>query len=118
MGKGFNEHKMENTPISKLVITSSVPLMISTLVSSLYGLVDSMFVARISEKALTAITLAYPVQNIITGIGLGTGIGLNSLLARSLGEKDEENLSKVNLEDTIEFNINEIKDKVGEYNEW
>lgn len=86
MGKGFNEHKMENTPISKLVITSSVPLMISTLVSSLYGLVDSMFVARISEKALTATTVAFPITLFLFAISIGTAMGVNSRLSRFIGE--------------------------------
>ena len=83
--------RMDTTPIPQLIMKSSVPLMISTLVSSLYGLVDSMFVARISEKALTATTIAFPITLFLFAIAIGTGMGVNSRLSRYLGEGDIEN---------------------------
>ena len=86
MKKGFAENKMENTPIPQLVVKSSVPLMVSTLVSSMYGMVDSMFVARISEKALTATTIAFPLTLFLFAIAIGTAMGVNSRLSRFLGE--------------------------------
>lgn len=92
-----NINEMEEMPIPKLAIKTSLPMVISMISIALYGIVDAIFVSNISEKALTAITLAYPIQNIITGIGLGTGIGLNSLLARSLGEKDKDKIQKTTL---------------------
>ncbi len=91
MEKGFTENRMENTPIPQLVVKSSVPLMVSTLVSSMYGLVDSMFVARISEKALTATTVAFPITLFLFAIAIGTAMGVNSRLSRFLGEGEMDN---------------------------
>lgn len=90
MEKGFTKNRMEYTPIPQLVIKGSVPLMVSTLVSSMYGLVDSMFVARISEKALTATTVAFPITLFLFAIAIGTAMGVNSRLARFLGEEELE----------------------------
>ena len=81
---------MEQTPIPQLVIKRSVPLMVSTLVSSLYGIVDSMFVARLSENALTATTVAFPITLILFAIAIGTAMGVNSRLSRYLGEQDSQ----------------------------
>lgn len=89
-----NIKEMEEMAIPKLAIKTSLPMIVSMISIALYGIIDTIFVSGISENALTAITLAYPIQNIITGIGLGTGIGLNSLLSRSLGEKNEEKIQK------------------------
>ncbi len=74
-------------PVKKLIITMSLPMMISMLVQALYNVVDSMFVARLSEDALTAVTLAFPMQNALISFASGTGVGINALLSRSLGEK-------------------------------
>lgn len=90
MEKGFTKNRMEHTPIPQLVVKGSVPLMVSTLVSSMYGLVDSMFVARISEKALTATTVAFPITLFLFAIAIGTAMGVNSRLARFLGEDELE----------------------------
>ena len=81
------ENKMGTLPVKKLVITMSLPMMISMLVQALYNVVDSIFVARIDENALTAVTLAFPMQNLMIAVGSGTGVGINALLSRSLGEK-------------------------------
>lgn len=86
MKKEVSENRMETTPIPQLIVKSSVPLMISTLVSSLYGLVDSMFVSHISEKALTATTVAFPITLLLFAIAIGTAMGVNSRLSRFLGE--------------------------------
>lgn len=65
-------------------------MMISMLVQALYNIVDSMFVAQISENALTAVSLAFPAQNLMIAIGTGTGVGINALVSRSLGERNQE----------------------------
>lgn len=82
------ENKMGVMPIQKLLLGMSVPMMISMLVQALYNIVDSMFVARLNENALTAVSLAFPVQNLMIAVGTGTGVGVNALVSRSLGEKN------------------------------
>ena len=77
-------------PVAKLLLTMSVPMMISMLVQALYNIVDSMFVAKLSENALTAVSLAFPVQNLMIAVGTGTGVGINALVSRALGEKKNE----------------------------
>ena len=84
------ENKMGYMPLGKLLITMSVPMMISMFVQALYNIVDSIFVARISENALTAVSLAFPVQNLMFSVAIGTGVGINSLLSRRLGERNFE----------------------------
>lgn len=81
-----SENKMGVMPVSKLLITMSLPMMISMLVQALYNVVDSVFVAQINENALTAVSLAFPVQNLMISIASGTCVGINALLSRSLGE--------------------------------
>jgi putative MATE family efflux protein len=81
------ENKMGVMPVKRLIITMSLPMMISMLVQALYNVVDSVFVARLSEDALAAVTYAFPVQNLLIAVGSGTGVGINALLSRSLGEK-------------------------------
>ena len=77
-------------PVARLLLAMSVPMMISMLVQALYNIVDSMFVAKLSEDALTAVSLAFPVQNLMIAVGTGTGVGINALVSRSLGEKNNE----------------------------
>ena len=89
------ENKMGYMPENKLLISMAVPMMLSMLVQALYNVVDSIFVARISEDALTAVSLAFPVQNLIIAIGSGTGVGINALLSKSLGEKNQKLANKV-----------------------
>lgn len=81
------ENKMGVMPVKKLIITMSLPMMASMLVQALYNVVDSIFVARLSENALTAVTLAFPMQNLMIAVASGTGVGVNALLSKSLGEK-------------------------------
>ena len=82
------ENKMGVMPVNRLLVTMSIPMMLSMLVQALYNIVDSMFVAQISENALTAVSLAFPAQNLMISIAAGTGVGLNALLSKSLGEKN------------------------------
>ena len=81
------ENKMGVMPVKRLIINMSLPMMASMLVQALYNIVDSIFVSQISETALTAVTLAFPMQNLMIAVGSGTGVGINALLSRSLGEK-------------------------------
>ena len=83
-----HENKMGVMPIGRLLLTMSGPMMISMLIQALYNVVDSMFVSYISEAALTAVSLAYPVQNLMIAVATGTGVGINALLSRNLGEKN------------------------------
>lgn len=83
----MKENKMGYQPVNSLLVSMSVPIMFSMLISALYNIVDSMFVAQVSEDALTAVSLAFPYQSLMIAVGVGTGVGVNSLLARSLGEK-------------------------------
>lgn len=88
------ENKMGTMPENKLLISMAVPMMLSMLVQALYNVVDSIFVARISEDALTAVSLAFPVQNLMIAIGAGTGVGINAFLSKSLGEKNQKLANK------------------------
>ncbi|MCI8296475.1 MAG: MATE family efflux transporter [Lachnospiraceae bacterium] len=84
------ENKMGAMPVKKLVWNMSFPMMVSMLVQALYNIVDSIFVARLSEDALTAVSLAFPLQTLVIAVGAGTGVGVNAILSRSLGEKNFE----------------------------
>ena len=84
------ENKMGVLPVGKLLAGMAVPMMISMLFQALYNVVDSIFVARISQDALNAVSLAFPLQSLMIALGGGTGVGMNALLSRSLGEKRQE----------------------------
>ena len=88
------ENKMGVMPVGKLLISMSLPIMISMLVQALYNVVDSMFVAQINENALTAVSLAFPIQNLMIAVSTGTGVGINALLSRSLGARDYESANR------------------------
>lgn len=90
MENTMTENKMGIMPVGKLLVQISLPMMISMLVQALYNIVDSIFVARISENALTAVSLAFPIQNLMISTAVGTGVGINSLLSMRLGQKDQE----------------------------
>ena len=85
---------MGTMPENKLLLSMAVPMMLSMMVQALYNVVDSIFVSRISEDALTAVSLAFPVQNLLIAIGVGTGVGINAMLSRSLGEKNQKLANK------------------------
>ena len=86
----MQENKMGVMPVKKLLINMSLPMMISMLVQALYNIVDSVFVSRISENALTAVSLAFPLQTLMIAVAAGTGVGVNALCSRALGEKNPE----------------------------
>ncbi len=86
----MKENKMGVMPIRQLIINMSLPMMVSMLVQALYNIVDSIFVARISENALTAVTLAFPLQNMMIAVATGTGVGMNAILSRALGAKNKD----------------------------
>ena len=90
-----NENKMGTMPEGRLILTMSFPIMLSMLVQALYNIVDSAFVARISEDALTAVTLAFPVQLLMIAVATGTGVGINALLSRRLGEQKQQEADAV-----------------------
>lgn len=83
----MKENKMGTMSVSRLIISMSLPMMLSMLVQALYNVVDSIFVAQISENAFTAVSLAFPVQNLIASVGCGTAIGVNALLSKYLGQR-------------------------------
>ena len=89
------ENKMGIMPIPKLLISMSLPMIASMLVQALYNIVDSMFVAQLIEGALTAVSLVFPVQNLMIAVASGTGVGINALLSRSLGEKKLDQANKI-----------------------
>ncbi len=89
------ENKMGVMPIPKLLITMSLPMIMSMLVQALYNVVDSMFVAQLNENALTAVSLAFPIQNLMIAVAAGTGVGINALLSKSLGEKKYETANTI-----------------------
>ena len=82
------ENKMGTMPVGKLIFNMSLPMMVSMLVQALYNIVDSIFVAKLSENALTAVSLAFPLQTLLIAVGACTGVGMNALLSKSLGEKN------------------------------
>lgn len=84
------ENKMGVMPINRLLITMSLPMIISMLVQALYNIVDSIFVSRINQAALTAVSMAFPIQNLLIAVSAGTCVGVNALLSRSLGEKKQD----------------------------
>ncbi len=87
-------NKMGTMPIGKLIFNMSLPMMISMMVQALYNIVDSIFVAQINEGALTAVSMAFPLQSLMISVGAGTGVGINALLSKSLGEKNTERANK------------------------
>ena len=89
------KNKMETMEMRALVFNMSLPMMVSLLVQSLYNIVDSIFVARLSEQALTATSLAYPMQMLMIAVGVGTAVGVNAMLSRTLGKKDYQEASQI-----------------------
>lgn len=96
-------NKMGTEPVPKIMLSMGIPMILSMVLQACYNIVDSMFVARIpdtdtlshaGEYAVNALTLAFPVQMLIIAFGIGTGVGVNALLARSLGQNDREKVGK------------------------
>lgn len=90
----MEENKMGIMPVNRLLVTMAAPMILSMLIGALYNVVDSLYVSYYSEDALTAVSLAFPIQNIIIAIGTGIGVGINSLLSKYLGEKKQEEVNK------------------------
>ena len=88
------ENKMGTMPVGRLLISMSLPMMISMVVQALYNIVDSIFVSRINEDALTAVSMAFPIQTLCVALGAGLGVGINALLSKSLGAKDQDMVNK------------------------
>ena len=93
-GMPVTENKMGYMPIRPLMISMSLPAIISMTINALYNIVDSYFVARISEDALTAVSIIMPLQMMIIAVGVGTGVGINSLISRRLGARRQEDADK------------------------
>ncbi|MBO5999951.1 MAG: MATE family efflux transporter [Lachnospiraceae bacterium] len=94
-GADQGQNKLGSWPIGKLLLSMAIPMMLSFFIQALYNFVDSMFVARISENALTAVSLAYPVQNIMMAIGVGTGVGISASVPRAIGRGDMERADRI-----------------------
>ena len=90
----LKENKMGVMPVGKLIVNMALPMVISMLVQALYNVVDSIYVSQISESAVTALSLAFPVQNVMIGLAVGVGVGVNSLLSKSLGQRDQEGVNR------------------------
>ncbi len=89
------ENKMGTMPVLRLLVTMALPMIISMLVQAMYNIVDSIYVSRISENALTAVSLAFPIQNLMIAVGTGTGVGVGALLSRALGEKNQKEANRL-----------------------
>ena len=86
----YKENKMGVLPVGRLIFSMSAPMVLSMLFQALYNVVDSMFVARLGQDAMNAVSLAFPIQTVLIAVGSGTGVGMNALVSRSLGEKNYE----------------------------
>ena len=89
------QNKLGTWPMGKLLLTMAVPMMLSFFIQALYNFVDSMFVARLSENALTAVSLAFPVQSVMSAIGVGTGVGLSAAVPRAIGQGDRKRADRI-----------------------
>ncbi len=98
MESELSQNKMGTMPIRKLLISMSLPMMASMLVQALYNIVDSIFVARVSEAALTAVSISFPIQNLMIAFGVGISVGVNALLSKSLGEGDQPRAQRIALQ--------------------
>ena len=90
----LSENKMATMPLGKLLVNMAVPMVLAMVIQALYNVVDSLYVSQISESAVTALSLAFPVQNIQIGFATGIGVGVNSILSKSLGESNRENANR------------------------
>lgn len=102
------ENKMGTMPVNKLLISMSLPMIISMLVQAMYNIVDSVFVAQISENALTAVSLAFPLQNLMIAFAVGTAVGVNALLSRSLGEKNQDHVNQTAVNSVFIFLVTAV----------
>ena len=91
----IKENKMGVMSEGKLLANMALPMIISMLVQALYNVVDSIFVSEISESAVTALGLAFPLQNLLIGFAVGIGVGVNSMMSKALGEKNQKMVDRV-----------------------
>ena len=103
MSENVSENKMGTMPVGRLIFTMSLPMIVSMLVQALYNVVDSMFVARLSQDALSAVTMVFPVQNLMIAFSVGMGVGVNALLSRSLGQGDRKKVSSAAMQGILLF---------------
>lgn len=89
-----SQNKMGTMPVTRLILNMSLPMMFSMFIQALYNIIDSIFVAKIAEDALTAVSLAFPIQNLMISFAVGTGVGVNALLSKKLGEKNQSEVNK------------------------
>ena len=89
-----SQNKMGTMPVTRLILNMSLPMMFSMFIQALYNIIDSIFVAKIAEDALTAVSLAFPIQNLMISFAVGTGVGANALLSKKLGEKNQSEVNK------------------------
>ena len=88
------ENKMGTMPVNKLLLSMALPMIVSMLVQALYNIVDSIFVAQLSENALTAVSMAFPIQNLMIGMATGIGVGMNAFVSKNLGQHNQEGVNK------------------------
>lgn len=88
------ENKMGTMPVNKLLLSMALPMIVSMLVQALYNIVDSVFVAQLSENALTAVSMAFPIQNLMIGMATGIGVGMNAFVSKNLGQHNQEGVNK------------------------
>lgn len=97
MNNSLAENKMGTMPVFKLILNMSLPMMFSMFIQAMYNIVDSYFVAKISENAITAVSLAFPVQNLMISFAVGTSVGVNALLSMRLGQKNQDEVNKAGM---------------------
>ena len=102
------ENKMGTMPVNKLLISMSLPMMVSMLVQALYNVVDSIFVSRINENALTAVSLAFPIQTLMIAVAGGTCVGINAVLSKALGEKQQQKANETAVNGIVLMGISYI----------
>lgn len=103
MKENLKENKMGTMPIGRLIISMSLPMIVSMLVQAMYNVVDSIFVAKVSQDALSAVSMVYPVQNLMIAFSVGMGVGINSLLSRSLGQGDKKKVSSAAMQGILVY---------------
>ena len=89
------QNRMGTMPVNRLLITMSLPMIISMLVQAMYNIIDSIFVSRINEHALRAVSLAFPIQSLMIAVSVGTAVGINAFLSKTLGQKQYEKASTI-----------------------
>lgn len=103
MKENLHENKMGTMPVGRLILTMSLPMIVSMIVQALYNVVDSIFVAKVSQDALSAVSMVFPIQNLMIAFSVGMGVGVNALLSRSLGQGDKKKVSSAAMQGILIF---------------